>query len=102
MTSACACSSMTFKVLSKDDIKTRRNGFCVASWSSFGTFDETEQADIKNHVLRLDEGLFSYNTVSSPYESEVIDLQPIRNMFVSSPNFGSYNASGVRGKSDII
>ena len=34
--------------------------------------------------------------------SEVIDLQPIRNIYLSSPNLGNYNTIGARGESDII
>ncbi len=70
-------------------------------WSG-DAYDETKPADISSNVLELNEGTASYNTNLLPYTSEVIDLQRLRSIYMSSPNLGNFNTFGARGESDII
>ena len=41
------------------------------------------------------------HNAGNPFVS-YIDLQPIRNVYIKSPNLGNYNTLGARGESDII
>ncbi len=78
-------------------LKSRRNNRWLGD-----DYNETKPADINTNVLKLNEGTAPYHTNLSPYVSEVIDLQPIRNIYMSSPNLGNFNTMGARGESDII
>ena len=97
ITIATTNTNVVFKVLTEKDITTGRNGF----WSG-DSYDSKNPADLNTNVLKLNEGISVYNTYSDPYVSEVIDLQPIRNIYMSSPNLGNFNTIGARGESDII
>ena len=41
-------------------------------------------------------------SVGNPYTSGMLDLLSIRNIFISSPNLGSFSTMGARGESNII
>ncbi len=97
ITIATSLSNTIFKVLTENDIKSRRNNQWLGD-----DYDSTKPADLNTNVLKLNEGTSSYHTNLSPYVSEVIDLQPIRNIYMSSPNLGNFNIVGSRGESDII
>jgi hypothetical protein len=97
ITIATSLSNTIFKVLTENDIKSRRNNQFVGD-----DYDSTKPADINTNILKLNEGTAPYHTNLNPYVSEVIDLQPIRNIYMSSPNLGNFNTMGARGESDII
>ena len=97
ITIATSLSNTIFKVLTENDIKSRRNN----QWSG-DDYDETIPAGINTNVLKLNDGTASYNTNLLPYISEVIDLQPIRNIYMSSPILGNVNTMCARGESDIV
>ena len=58
--------------------------------------------DINTDMLKQAEGNSPYYTVNNPFVSGYLNLQPIRNMYISSPNPGNYNTICVNGMRSII
>lgn len=95
---ATSFTDMTFKVLTADDIATKRNG----EWVSSDNYNENDPCDINSEMLKLTSGNASYNTHTNPFVSGYLNLQPIRNLYLHSSNIGSYNTIGLYGCRTII
>ena len=80
--------SSTFRVLTDLDILT--NGQAVGDPQSC------------NDIFRNVEGTSAVYSNLSPYTSGSLDLQPVRNVYMSSPNMGTFTTLGSRGESNII
>ena len=78
----------TFKMLTDKDITS--NGLATGDPQSC------------NDIFRNVEGTSAIFTTASPYTSGFLDLQLIRNVFISSPNMGTFTTLGSRGESNII
>ena len=50
----------------------------------------------------LNNNVAKINNSSSPYASEYVNLNPIRNLYITSGNLGSYNTMSVSGERGII
>jgi hypothetical protein len=87
----------TFKILTKTDILTKLNG----TWAGFN-YDVSKTNDINTYMLKLTDGVSPTYTSTSYFTSPCIDLQPIRNVYISSPNLGNYTTIGPNGQSSII
>lgn len=53
-----------------------------------------------NNVLR--NTIAQINSSGSPYLSQYVDLFPVRNLYITSPNLGNYNTMSVSGERGII
>ena len=86
----------TFKILTRNDIKTQLNG----TWNgtSYNVNDPNDICDI----LSQTETNSSMYSNASPFVSGYLDLQPIKNIYISSPNLGSYTTIGPNGQQTII
>ena len=79
------------------------NGATNSTYDSGSNYDRTNPASC-NEVLRNSDGfspvysLIPYN----PFISGFLDLRPIRNVYISSPNLGSFTTLGSRGESNIV
>ena len=87
----------TFKILTKSDILTRLNG----TWAGLN-YDITNTYDINTYMLKLNTGVSPTYTSINNFTSPSLDLQPIRNIYISSPNLGNYSTIGPNGQASII
>ena len=87
----------TFKILTKSDILTKLEG----SWSGLN-YDITKTYDINTYMLKLNDGISPTYTSVNYFTSPSLDLQPIRNIYISSPNLGNYSTIGPNGQASII
>ena len=88
-------SSVTFRILTAKDIATKRNGLWVGT-----NYDEKNLHDITG-LLNLTEGTSPLYTQASPFTTN-INLQPMRNIYISSPNLNNFNTLSVNGDNTII
>ena len=88
-------SNVIFKILTTNDIATKMNGL----WTS-PNYDASSPHDITS-LLNLSEGTSPYYSQSSSFSTN-INLQPVRNIYISSPNLGNFNTLSVNGDSSII
>ena len=96
-------STLSFKLLTDDDMGYQD----ISTWVGGITVDYTNLRSA-NDLLRNYRGRSKTyglqagsNNVYS-YTSGFLDLQPIRNIFISSPNLGSFTTLGSRGEAGII
>jgi hypothetical protein len=93
---------ISFWLLSDKEIATLYNG--LWSLSGAGAFDRSNPASM-NDVLRNYgdyAGVTPENTAASPYKSGFLNFQGINNIYLSSPNLGSFMTLGPRGDQTII
>jgi len=53
-------------------------------------------------MLKLNDGFSPIYTSTNHFMSSSLDLQPIRNIYISSPNLGNFTTLGPNGQSSII
>ena len=87
----------TFRVLTSRDIATKLNG----TWSG-PSYDAARPLDINSGILKQTEGTSSTIPYGTAWRSEVISLQPIRSVYLYSPNLGSFHTMGPNGEASII
>jgi hypothetical protein len=92
---------LTFKVLTTADIASRLGGAWTAL-DSLDNYDEKNPMDINSDILKLSEGNSIYYDVNTPFLSKYINLNSIRNIYITSPNLGNYNTFGPNGERSII
>ena len=84
-----------FFILTPDDLSTNLRGFWLGP-----TFDTTNPQDM-NEILGNMEGHSPLYKTLSPYVSNAVNLQTIRNIYIHS-SLGNYNTLGPRGETTII
>ncbi len=89
----------SFQILNKHDISTKMNN----TWKG-PDYDEQKPRDFNTNVLKMvdNTGPSQVNSSTTPFVSNPIDLQPIKNIYLSSPNLGSYTTIGPRGERTIL
>jgi hypothetical protein len=96
-------STLSFKLLTDDDMGYQD----IPTWVGGITVDYTNLRSA-NDLLRnyrgrsKTYGLQAGSNDVFSYTSGFLDLQPIRNIFISSPNLGSFTTLGSRGEAGII
>jgi hypothetical protein len=86
-----------FQILTDPELATKLNN----TWTG-PTYDPTNPRSA-NDLLRNYAGTSPvYGKDKGPFVSGFLDLQPIRNIFISSPNLGSFNTLGSKGEANII
>ena len=88
-------SSVILKILTTSDIATKMNGQWVNP-----NYDASSPHDITS-LLNLAEGESPYYSQNNSFSTN-ISLQPVRNIYISSPNLGNFNTLSVNGDSSII
>ena len=69
------------------------------AWNGY-TYDKNNLQSA-NGLIKNNENTSTIHDASNPLIS-YIDLQPIRNVYISSPNLGNFNTVGPNGKSGIL
>ena len=87
----------TFKILTKTDILTKLNG----TWAGLN-YDVSKTYDINTYMLKLNDGVSPTYTSTNYFTSPSLDLQPIRNIYISSPNLGNFTTLGPAGQRSIL
>ena len=84
-------------VLTSGDLATQRNGH----W--FGpAYDARNPKDINGEMLKQTEGVGAIHDSANPWVSGVLSLQPVRTIYLYSPNLGSYHTIGPNGERSIL
>ena len=87
------CTVLSFRLLTDPELSTYLNNTWIGT-----AYDKTNPRSA-NDLLRNYAGV---STLSATFTSGFLDLQPIRNIFISSPNLGSFNTLGSRGEANTI
>jgi hypothetical protein len=83
----CLSTTKVFKVLTYNDII-----------QTYNINDPNDTTD----MFKLTVGYSPFYDVTNPFISGPLSLQPIRNIYISSPNLGNFNTMGPRGEWNII
>jgi len=89
--------NLTLQVLTTGDLATQMGG----SWSG-PNYDPKRPLAINGDMLKQTEGNATVHGYGSPWTSGVISLQPIRSLYLYSPNLGSFHTIGPTGEASII
>ena len=92
----------TFKILTENDIKTKLGGYWVGMNNNPPDYDPNDSQDINTDMLKLNSGNSPLYDANSPFNSKFINLQPIRNLYLSCSDIGGYNSVDLKGVSNII
>ena len=87
----------SYKVLTKNDILTKLNN----TWGGV-YYDTYNSCDINSYLLKLNIGESPLYTSTNYFKSSSLDLQLIRNLYISSTNIGNHTSWGPNGQSNII
>jgi hypothetical protein len=89
-------SNLKFKLLTASDLSSKLNN----TW--IGPNYDTGHAQDMNEILGNEEGSSPFYDVFAPYTSSYLKLQSIRNIYIHSPNLGTYSTIGPQGERTII
>ena len=92
----------TFKLLTENDIKSKLNNTWTSLSNTPADYDANDAMDINTDMLKLNEGNSPLYDSNNPFVSSFINLQPIRNLYLSSQGLGNYNTVGLKGNRSII
>jgi len=92
-TISIALGSFSFQLLTDDELQSP-----LPAWS--GTSYDKNNLQSANELIKNTENSSTINTLANPLVT-YIDLQPVRNIYISSPNVGSFNTIGPRGQTPI-
>ena len=99
ITIATTYADMTFKVLTESDIATKMNG----DWNGLnGDYDPNDAADLNGEIFKLTEGNSQYYNYNNAFTSNFVNLNSIRNLYITSSNLGNYNSFGANSERTII
>jgi len=94
-----AASHIIFRVLTESDIATKLQG----TWNTLQSpYDENDPADLNGEILKLTEGSSPYYNVAYSFTSNFVNLNSIRNLYITSSNLGNYNSIGANSERTII
>lgn len=88
-------SSHSFKIMSDEQVKSRG-----ITWT--GPPINMDDLHSINEVLRNDSPVSDIESFSTSYESGFLDVMNIHNIYISSPNLGSFSTLGPRGECNIV
>ena len=92
-------ADMTFKVLTESDIATKMNG----DWNGLnGDYDPKDASDLNGEIFKLTEGNSPYYNYNNAFASNFVNLNSIRNLYITSSNLGNYNSIGANSERTII
>jgi hypothetical protein len=85
-------SGTLFEIPSDNDI--------IANFAQYGYSGNTPFSC--NELIGNTGSIANVYTSTNPYVSGMLNLNPFRNIYISSPNLGSFTTLGARGESNII
>ena len=92
-------SSILFRVLTEKDIATKLQG----TWNTLQSpYDENDPADLNGEILKLTEGNSPLYNFNNSFTSNFVNLNSIRNLYITSSNLGNYNSIGANSERTII
>ena len=92
-------NTILFRVLTESDIATKLQG----SWNTVQSpYDENDPADLNGEILKLTEASSPYYNIAYPFTSNFVNLNSIRNLYITSSNLGNYNSIGANSERTII
>ena len=94
---AAQYSDLLFRVLTSEDLATNMGGLWPGS-----SFDPKNPQDINGPILKQTEGTSATSGFSTPFTSGTLNLQPIRSVYLYSPNLGSFHTLGPNGEASIL
>jgi len=94
---AALYADLLFRVLTSDDLATQMGGV----WPGV-SYDTKNPADINGPMLKQTEGTSATQGYSTPWTSGTLNLQPIRSVYLYSPNLGSFHTLGPNGEASIL
>ena len=89
----------SFKFLTDNELQTMDTLDPAYQWQ--GTAYDKNNLQSANDLIKHNYTTSSTYSSASPFVT-YIDLQPIRNIYIASPNIGNFNTIGPRGQSSII
>ena len=92
-------TTYSFKFLTDNELQTIDTLDPAYQWQ--GTAYDKNNLQSANDLIKHNYTTSSTYSSASPFVT-YIDLQPIRNIYISSPNIGNFNTIGARGESSII
>ena len=92
-------TTYSFKFLTDNELQTIDTLDPAYQWQ--GTAYDKNNLQSANDLIKHNYTTSSTYSSASPFVT-YIDLQPIRNIYISSPNIGNFNTIGPRGQSSII
>ena len=97
-----ATTTIIFTIPSDDELETSAYlKYTVYPLSSSLTLNQSDLNSWNDIIGNTSSPTSAYN-YSVPFVSGMLDLLTIRNIFISSPNLGSFSTMGARGESNII
>ena len=66
------------------------------------SYDPLNPADVNGEMLGQTEGTSTTHGLGNPWTSNVLNLQPIRSIYVYSPNLGNFHTIGPNGERSIL
>jgi hypothetical protein len=95
-------SNNKFWVMSDVEIANKLRGYWDIAVNGYGgNIDQTNPASMNDILRNYDNETKRYEQ-STPFRSGFLNFQGINNMYLSSPNLGTFTTIGTRGKSTII
>ena len=92
----------TFKLLTENDIKSKLDGTWTSLANTPTDYDANDPQDVNTDMLKLNSGHSPLYDSNNPFVSKFINLQPIRSLYLSSPDLGNYNTVNLQGNRSII
>ena len=96
LTISTSTTNLSFKVMTESDIKTKLNTLWTSSSNAAPNYDSDDPQDMNTNMLKLNTGLSPLYTYSTPYVSGYVNMEPIRNIYISSPNMSRFDVYGPR------
>jgi len=97
-------ASLLVKILTDTDLKTQMVDVDINGWSGGwvgASYNTSNPLDI-NDIINNTEGSSSFFSQASPHTTGYVDLQPIKNIYIYSPNLGTFKTFGPMGEVSII
>ena len=104
MTISPAVATIEGKILTDNDLKTGMIDVNIGGWIGAWngpSYDINNPLDI-NEMINNTEGSSTFFTQANPHITGYVDLQPIKNIYMSSPNIGTYTTFGPTSQRNVI
>ena len=90
-------TTLLFKILTKSDIANKLNG----TWTT-PAYDASKPHDINTDLLKQSFGYSLYNDDNSPFTTQYLNLQRIRNLYLHCTSLGTYSTISSSGSKSIV
>ena len=73
----------------------------LSAWTG-ASFDPNNPQDINEMINNFPNASPSFYTTTTPFKSTYVDLQPIKNVYLHSPNLSSFSTISVQGERTVL